>query len=86
MAKVLSCSPELRKQEIHDEEVLTLVDADFVDGDNIGMLETGSNNGLGAKAFDKLQAGLRPEQQHLQRDNAIQALLPRSIDDAHATV
>ena len=59
------------------------MDADFVDGDDVGMLEAGGRDGFGAKALDELRAGLRPEQQHLERDNPVQALLPGLIDDPH---
>lgn len=56
--------------------MLALAQPDFVDGHNVGVLEAGRSSRLGLKALDELRASLRSDQQHLERNNAPQALLP----------
>src|SRR5262249_35153726 len=40
--------------------------------------------GLGLEAGPLVRAGMRPGQDHLQRDHAVQGQVPRLVDDAHA--
>src|SRR6185503_14689336 len=68
---------------IHGEVVLPSRKADFVNGHNVRVLETGGSGGLGAKTLDEILACERPSQKHFHGDNAAQAHLPRAIDHAH---
>ena len=72
--------------EVHDQEMLPLADADFVDGDDVRVLERRGGDGLGAETLHGLGRRVRPEQQQLEGDDPIQALLTGFIDDAHAPV
>ena len=51
-----------------------------------GCCKLGDRLGLGAEAGQLLRAGIRAGQDHLQGDDAVQAELPRLVDDAHAAV
>ena len=66
--------------------MLALAEADFVDGDDVGMLQRSRGHGLGAEALHRLRRRVRPEQQQLEGDDPIQALLAGLIDHAHAAV
>jgi hypothetical protein len=48
------------------------------------VLKLGDRLGLAAEAGQLLGPGVRPGQQHLQGDQAIEALLPRLVNNAHA--
>src|SRR5690349_6892377 len=48
------------------------------------MLQRGCCFRLGLQAPDKLVTGELAEEQHLHRDNAVEADLPSSINDPHA--
>ena len=69
--------------EIHREVLLALMDADFVNGHDVRMLQAGRRRSFRAKPLHELRAGERTEEQHLHRDDAVQAYLPRPIDNAH---
>ena len=53
---------------IHRKKLLALVLADFVDGDDVGMLQRGGRLGLGMESFDLSFRGPRTREQELQRD------------------
>ena len=63
--------------------MLAFVLADFVDRDDVWMLQAGHRLRLGLKTLHELVARKLPEQQHLHRDDAVQAHLPCPINDAH---
>ena len=64
--------------------MLPFVQPDFVNRHDARMLQIGSCFGFGAEALDVVLAGQRPLEDHLHRDDAVQADLPGLIDDAHA--
>ena len=66
--------------------MLALAEADFVDGDDVGMLQRRGGHGLGAETLHRLRRRVRPEQEQLESDDPIQALLAGLIDHAHAAV
>jgi hypothetical protein len=70
--------------EVHRKVMLALMHADFVDGHDVRMLQTGRRRGLDAKPVDEFLTRILAQQQHLHRDDAVQALLPRLVNDAHA--
>src|SRR5262249_26156769 len=67
----------------HGEVVLALDNTDFVDSDNVWMRERGGSRSLGAKALHKVGTGERAEEQHLYRDDSVEARLARFVNDAH---
>ena len=64
--------------------MLAVVHANFMDGDDILVLETGGRRRFGAKAFHKLRTGERAEGKHLQCDDPVRAHLSRLINYTHA--
>jgi len=58
--------------------------AGLIDLDDIGMLQPGRGFRLGAKPGQAHRPGMRSRQDHFQRDDALQAKVPRLIDHAHA--
>ena len=56
---------------------------DFENRDDAGMIQIRRRFGLGVKPFDIVFAGQLPGQDHLQRDDAVQADLPSFVDHAH---
>ena len=66
--------------------MLALAEPHFVDGDDVGMLQRRRGHGLGAETLHRLRRRVRPEQQQLEGDDPIQALLAGLIDHAHAAV
>jgi hypothetical protein len=74
----------LALDEIHDEERLSLVRADFVDGDDVRVLQTGCRRCFRAEALREFLARLVAEQEHLHRDDSAKALLPRLVNDPHS--
>src|SRR2546427_1961057 len=69
---------------IHRKEVLAFVHSDFVNGYNVRMLESRRCGRFASKPLGYLFAGELPGQDHLYRDHAIEAPLPRFVNDAHA--
>jgi hypothetical protein len=57
---------------------------DLVNRHNVRMVQVGRHLGLAAKACHFARGGQLTGQDHLQSDDAVEALLPRPIDDAHA--
>jgi hypothetical protein len=70
--------------QLHGEERLALVLADFVDGHDVGVVEGCDGGGLGAEALQVGGRGLRAGAEHLEGDDPAQALLAGLVDDAHA--
>jgi hypothetical protein len=68
---------------VHREERQAFVVTDFVDGHDVGMLETGRRLGLGAEALNRRRRGHREGHNHLERDDPVQAPLPGLIHDIH---
>jgi hypothetical protein len=64
--------------------MLPLVLADLEDRYDSRMVEVGRRLGLGVEPFDVGVVGKLSGQNHLERDNAVEAYLPGKEDDAHA--
>ena len=58
--------------------------ADLMDLHDMGMLQTGDGLGFPAKAGQLVGCGMRPVQDHLERDQPIEPPLPGLVDHAHA--
>jgi len=69
---------------IHHQVMLVQVNADFVNGNDARVLEAAGGSRFDTKTLDRLRAGQRTEQEKLHRDDAVQADLPGSIDNAHS--
>src|SRR5438270_13861886 len=58
--------------------------ADFMDLNNVGMLEACDRLRLIAKASQLLRSGVGAREDHLEGDQTVQTCLPRFINDTHA--
>ena len=69
---------------LHDEKRHALDLAEFVDGDDVGMIQPGQGAGLAVEAFGKIRApgGLRRE--NLERHDPVQHRLAGLINRPHA--
>src|SRR5262249_54095617 len=72
--------------QLHGEVVLPLVGADFVDGDDVRMVQAGRRLRLAAETLHVVIRGELARANHLQGHRTIQAGLPGSVNDAHAAV
>ena len=70
--------------ELHCEVVLTLMFADLVDRDNVGMVEQGGGLGFSAEAPDIGGGGQLSGKDDLQRDDAVGVDLSGLVNQAHA--
>ena len=68
----------------HGEVVLAVVLADVVDLRDVGVSQAGGGPGLDLKAADVLRRGQMRGQDHLHGHDAVERLLPRLVDHAHA--
>ena len=68
------------QREVRQPVVVAVV----VDLDNPRVLDLGDGVGLGVEPSDLVGGGVRPGQNHLQRDQSIQSDVPGFVDDAHA--
>jgi len=68
---------------VHREVLLALVFADFMDGDDIWMPQTGRGFGFRTEPLHRFIAGKMSGQDHLHDHGAVQTHLPRLIDYAH---
>ena len=59
--------------------------ADFVDGNNTGMLQTGSGFRFASKPLQMRFRRPMAKTNHFQRNRAIETFLPRPIHDALTT-
>ena len=60
--------------------------ADFVDGDDVGMLQTGRRFRLGAETLHVIRRREPAGEDHLHRDDAVEADLACPVDNAHAAL
>src|SRR5262245_1853083 len=58
--------------------------ANLVNLDDVRVLQSSDRAGLLLEALQLFRAGVRSREDHLQRDEPVQALLARLVDDAHA--
>src|SRR4029077_8877463 len=71
--------------ELHAEVAGAIVLADFVDGNNTGMLQTGSSVLFASKAIQMRFSRPMAKGDHFQCDRAIKTFLPGTIDDTLTT-
>ena len=69
---------------IHREEMVPVMHADLMDGDDIGMLERRRRRRFHPKTTDELARGKLAANDQLQRHLPSEAALTRAIDDAHS--
>ena len=74
----------LALDEPHAEVMLPVVLADLVDRHDAGMVEVGGGLGLGVEPLDVGVVGELAGEDHLEGHGAVQADLPRLVDDPHA--
>ena len=60
-----------------------VVVADLVNLDDSRVLNLGDRTGLDVEPRDLVTRGMRPGQDHLERDQPIQSNVPGLVDDAH---
>lgn len=65
--------------------MLPVVLSDFVDGDDVRVIEERDALGLGVEAMNRGRSGQLPGEDHLEGHRAIEADLPGPIDHAHPT-
>ena len=70
--------------ELHAEVALTFVLADFIDGDDAGVVEKRDGLGLVLKPTQLGVVGQEPGLHHLEGDRPVEADLPGPVDHAHA--
>ena len=58
--------------------------ADFINLDDVGVLQAGDHLGLAAEAAALLLGGIGVGEEHLQRHHPIEADLPGQVDHPHA--
>ena len=68
---------------VHRKVILTVMIAEFMDGDDVRMLQARGRFRLETKTADKLLAGKFAEQNHLHGDDAIEAELAGPVHDTH---
>src|SRR5262245_7447433 len=68
---------------IHREEMLAVIEADFVDRHNVRLLQAGGRGSFRSETLHKLRAGQWAGQQHLHCGTAIEIRLARLIADAN---
>ena len=68
--------------ELHAEVALAIALADFVDGNNAWMFETGGGFGFPAKALQMRFGGPGAQANHFKRDGAIETFLMGAINYA----
>src|SRR5262245_50487081 len=70
--------------ELQREVGQAVVLADFVDLDDVGVLQPRDRRRLAAKAVEAFVIGVAAGEDHLEGDDAVQLQVPGLVDDAHA--
>ena len=70
-------------EKLHDNEGLAIVLADFVDGANVGMIQSGSGSRLALEPLQGHSIGGQSIGQELQGNVAPQSQVLGLVDDAH---
>ena len=65
--------------------MLPCMRADFIDGNNSGMLQSRSRFGFGFETFDVVLGRQMSGENHFDGHNSVQTLLPGFVDDPHPT-
>src|SRR5262245_44924844 len=71
--------------KFHEEKDQSVRRPEFVEGDDVGMVEPGQRLGFTGKAIGKRAIATNAGRENLQRDDPVQFLLPRLVNRAHAT-
>ena len=71
-------------EKLHDNEGLTVVLSDFVDGTNVGMIQSGSRPRFALEPFQGRSIGGESIGQELQGNVPPQSQVLGPVDDAHA--
>ena len=74
----------LALDQLHAEVTPAVELAHLVDRHDVRMVKAGDRLGLVSEPAQVVVAGPRPGAEHLERDEAVEAALPRLVDDAHA--
>ena len=74
----------LTHDQFHTQERLALMLTNFVNGDDVRMVEAGGGFRFAHESLHLGLAGEQAGQQHLERDGTVEADLPGAIDNAHA--
>ena len=69
---------------IHGEEMVPFMNADLMDGHDVGMLEHRGRRRFRPKAMDELARGQLAAHDQLQRHRSSEAALTRAINDSHS--
>ena len=71
-------------EELHDDEGVPLVSADFVDGADVGMVQGGSGAGFAAEALQSLRVLGDVVGKEFQSNEPAEVGVFGFVDDAHA--
>ena len=71
--------------QLHAKEVPSIVFADFVNRNDVGMVQAGDGFCFDAEAFEEIRRSKFPGEDELDGDHTIQRSLPRAIDNTHPT-
>src|SRR5437899_4232877 len=69
---------------VHDQELLAVMHADFVNRYDVRMLQSSRSRGFNSKTPDVFRIRVRPQQKHLHRDDASETHLAGLVNNAHA--
>ena len=72
-------------EKLHGDEGPLAVLADFVDGANVGVVESGGGARFAAKAFESLRVAGQIIREELEGDEAAQFGVLSLVDHAHAS-
>src|SRR6187402_1873840 len=70
---------------VHREKMLAFVNANFMNGDDVGMSQLGGGLGFGSESADRFVRRQRAKRDHLDGNDSVQTGLAGPINDAHAT-
>ena len=85
----ITCQSQVRERlafdEFHRDERLPVVDAHFVNLDDVGMAQAPRGHSLEAEPPEIVVVGKRTQQQKLEGHEAVEAALAGLVDDPHPT-
>ncbi len=70
--------------EFHDEEIQSIGAAEIMDGNDAWVVEPGQRLGFAGEPFGESGVLTNPGRQNLERDDAVEFLLPGFVHRAHA--